>query len=72
MVQVKLKKRGHNAFLSFTMCEGFGYVLLITGTGDIQSIQTKIELGKNRECKDLFNSLIGVLVSNGYKLIEGK
>jgi len=54
------------------MCEGFGYVLLITGTGDIQSIQTKIELGKNRECKDLFNSLIRVLVSNGYKLIEGK
>ena len=70
MVKVKLDKRGHMANLSFAECDDFGYVLLITGTDDIGSVQMKIEVGEIKKCKDLFNSMVRILVGNGYKLID--
>lgn len=72
MVKARLKKGEHRATLSFVHCEGFGYVLLVSGTDDPKTVKAQIEVSKSRESKDLFNSLLRVLVGNGYKLIEGK
>jgi len=69
-IHTVLNKRGHGAVLDLREVGETSYVLLTTGSGDSKDTKAIIEVCKTVKAKQLFNSLLNILLTNDYKLIK--
>lgn len=69
-IHTVLNKRGHGAVLDLREVGETSYVLLTTGSGDLKDTKAIIEVCKTVKAKQLFNSLLHILLTNDYKLIK--
>lgn len=69
-IHTDLNKRGHGAVLDLREVGETSYVLLTTGSGDSKDTKAIIEVCKTVKAKQLFNSLLNILLTNDYKLIK--
>ncbi len=69
-IHTVLNKRGHGAVLDLREVGETSYVLLTTGSGDPKDTKAIIEVCKTVKAKQLFNSLLNILLTNDYKLIK--
>ncbi len=69
-IHTVLNKRGHGAVLDLREVGETSYVLLTTGSGDSKDTKAIIEVCKTVKAKQLFNSLLHILLTNDYKLIK--
>ena len=69
-IHTVLNKRGHGAVLDLREVGETSYVLLTTGSGDPKDTKAIIEVCKTVKAKQLFNSLLHILLTNDYKLIK--
>ena len=71
-IHTVLNKRGHGAVLDLREVGETSYVLLTTGSGDPKDTKAIIEVCKTVKAKQLFNSLLHILLTNDYKLIKAQ
>lgn len=69
-IHTVLNKRGHGAVLDLREVGETSYVLLTTGSGDPKDTKAIIKVCKTVKAKQLFNSLLNILLTNDYKLIK--
>lgn len=69
-IHTVLNKRGHGAVLDLREVGDTSYVLLTTGSGDSKDTKAIIKVCKTVKAKQLFNSLLHILLTNDYKLIK--
>lgn len=69
-IHIVLNKRGHGAVLDLREVGETSYVLLTTGSGGPKDTRAIIKVCKTVKAKQLFNSLLNILLTNDYKLIK--